>query len=68
MPLRDDKTIYKAKDRELALYDSLVTVLDTLYSKIHSADGARYEPCYYIKYTVLNGSFTRGIRRILVLD
>ncbi len=58
MPLRDDKTIYKVKDQELALYDSLVTVLDTLYSKIHSADGARYEPCYYVKYTVLNGQVT----------
>ena len=58
MPLRDDRTIYKVKDRELALYDSLVTVLDTLYSKIHSANGARYEPCYYVKYTVLNGPVT----------
>ena len=55
LPLSDDKTIYKDKSRELALYDSLVTVIDALNSKIHSADGARYEPCYYVKYTALNG-------------
>ena len=55
LPLSDDKTIYKDKSRELALYDSLVTVIDELNSKIHSADGARYEPCYYVKYTALNG-------------
>ena len=55
LPLSDDKTIYKDKSRELALYDSLVTVIDTLYSKIHSAEDARYEPCYYVKYTALNG-------------
>jgi hypothetical protein len=56
IPIRDDKKIYRIKNRELELYDSLVNVIDTLYSKIHSANGARYEPCYYIKYTVLNGS------------
>jgi hypothetical protein len=55
LPLSDDNTIYKDKSRELALYDSLVTVIDTLYSKIHSAEDARYEPCYYVKYTALNG-------------
>ena len=55
MPIRDNKTIYKVKDQELALYDSLVTVIDTLYAKIYSANGARYEPCYYVKYTALKG-------------
>ena len=55
LPLSDNKTIYIVKNRELALYDSLVAVIDTLHSKIKSAENARYEPCYYIKYTVLNG-------------
>ena len=54
IPLSDDKTIYMVKNRELALYDSLISVIDTLHSKIKSAENARVEPCYYIKYTVLN--------------
>ena len=54
IPLSDDKTIYMVKNRELALYDSLISVIDTLHSEIKSAENARSEPCYYIKYTVLN--------------
>ena len=55
IPLSDDKTIYMVKNRELALYDSLISIIDTLYSKIKSVENSRSEPCYYIKYTVLNG-------------
>ena len=55
IPSGDAVTGDIVKNQELALYDSLVTIIDTLYSKVHLANNAQYEPCYYVKYTVLNG-------------